>query len=115
MSAKSRTNVYLDLTTKQQAIQVLKEYGLGLSDAINIFLKQVVLEKGIPFKPVQPNRKNKTTFEEFKKQVIQSIDNKDDIPNDTTLRAIWETEQGINLEEATFEQLKEEAKACIVQ
>ena len=37
MSAKSRTNVYLDLTTKQQAVQILKEYGLGLSDAFNIF------------------------------------------------------------------------------
>lgn len=55
MAAKSRTNVYLDSNTKQEAIKILKEYGIGLSDAINIFLKQVVIEKGIPFKPVNPN------------------------------------------------------------
>ena len=91
MSTKSRTNVYLDLTTKQQAIQVLKEYGLGLSDAINIFLKQVVLEKGIPFKPVQPRE-----------------------PNEETKKILEEIRRGENLEEITFEQLKEEAKKCII-
>jgi len=91
MSAKSRTNVYLDLTTKQQAIQILKEYGLGLSDAFNIFLKQVVLEKGIPFKPVQPRE-----------------------PNEETKKILEEIRRGEDLEEITFEQLKEEAKKCIV-
>ncbi len=34
---KVRTNVYLDATTKEKAQEIFKQYGLGLSEAFNIF------------------------------------------------------------------------------
>ena len=34
---KVRTNVYLDATTKQKAQEIFKQYGLGLSEAFNIY------------------------------------------------------------------------------
>jgi len=44
---KERTNIYLNSDIKWEAKKILEQYGLSLSDAINIFLAQVVLEKGI--------------------------------------------------------------------
>jgi len=35
---KTRTNVYLDTAMKEQAQKIFKQYGMGLSDAFNIFL-----------------------------------------------------------------------------
>lgn len=52
---KVRTNVYLDATTKEKAQEIFKQYGLGLSEAFNIFLTQSVLQSGIPFEIKIPN------------------------------------------------------------
>ena len=81
---KVRTNVYLDKTMKEEAKDIFKQYGMGLSDAFNIFLSQSVMEKGIPFQ-------------------IK-------IPNAETLQAIEETKAGVGLEEVSFEQLKDDMK-----
>ena len=35
---------------KLKAEEILKNFNLRISDAINIFLRQVVLEEGIPLK-----------------------------------------------------------------
>ena len=42
MSAKVRTNVYLDRELKEKAKKIFKAYGLSLSDAFNLFLAKVV-------------------------------------------------------------------------
>ena len=86
---KVRTNVYLDKTMKEQARDIFKQYGMGLSDAFNIFLSQSVMEKGIPF------------------QVK--------IPNKETLQAMKDIEEGVDLEEISFEQLQDDIKKCIVK
>jgi len=76
---KIRTNVYLDSNLKKQAKEIYKQYGLSLSEAVNIFLAQSVFNRGIPF--------------EIK------------IPNDETLQAINDVETGENYEEVTLEEL----------
>ena len=81
-SQKIRTNVYLDISTKQKAQEIFKEYGLGLSEAFNIFLSQAVIERGIPFQ-------------------IK-------IPNDETLKALQDARNNKNMESITFEELKNE-------
>ena len=40
---------------KAEAEQILGELGLGVSDAIRVFYKQVVLRKGLPFDVAMPN------------------------------------------------------------
>lgn len=82
---KIRTNVYLDLEIKSKAQEVLKHYGMGLSDAFNIFLAQTVLEQGIPF------------------QVK--------IPNETTKQAIKDARAGVNMSKISLEDLKKEIGA----
>jgi len=80
LSEKVRTNVYLDASTKEKAQKIFKMYGLGLSEAFNIFLTQSVLEQGIPF--------------EIK------------IPNKTTLDAIKDARNAKNMEPVTFQELQ---------
>ena len=82
---KTRTNVYLDTAMKKQAQEIFKQYGMGLSDAFNIFLSQSVMERGIPF--------------EIK------------IPNADTARAIQDAREGKNMTSISLDELKKEIGA----
>jgi len=83
VASKVRTNVYLDSEMKAKAKEIFKHYGVSLSDAINMFLTQSVMERGLPF--------------EMK------------IPNDETIRAIEDARAGINGETITMEELEKES------
>ena len=43
-------NIRIDKEIKQQADQLFDEMGLSLSTAINIFVRQAIKNKGIPFR-----------------------------------------------------------------
>ena len=43
------TSIKIYEETKREAQKLFKDLGLSLSTAINIFLKQAIREKGIPF------------------------------------------------------------------
>lgn len=47
--AKVSTNISLDSDTKSKAQVLLADLGMDLSTAVNIFLKQMLYEGGIPF------------------------------------------------------------------
>ncbi|MBN2895239.1 MAG: type II toxin-antitoxin system RelB/DinJ family antitoxin [Campylobacterales bacterium] len=81
---KVRTNVYLDAEIKAKAQAIFKQYGLGLSEAFNIFLAQSVMERGIPFEVKLPNKE--------------------------TLAAMEDARLSRNLEHVTLEQLQDEIK-----
>jgi len=53
-----------DEDVKTDAEDILKGLGLTVSDAVNLFLNQVRLHRGLPFEVKIPN---KTTLETFKK------------------------------------------------
>ena len=82
---KTRTNVYLDTKMKKKAQEIFKQYGMGLSDAFNIFLSQSVMEKGIPFQ-------------------IK-------IPNEDTAQVIKDAREGKNMTKVSLDELKEELGA----
>jgi len=82
---KTRTNVYLDTEMKKKAQAIFKQYGMGLSDAFNIFLSQSVMERGIPFQ-------------------IK-------IPNDDTAKIIQDAREGKNMTKVSLNELKEEIGA----
>ena len=56
--ATTPTQIRIDETTKKQAVELLEGLGINLSDAINMFLKQVVLRGGIPFEVRYPEYKS---------------------------------------------------------
>lgn len=67
--AKVATNISIDAEIKKQAQEMLADFGLDLSTAVNMFLRQMIREKAIPFEIRQ------------------------DIPNAVTLAAMDEAEE----------------------
>ena len=81
---KETTSIKLDKFEKEEAKKVFKQLGLTMGEAINIFLHQVNLVKGLPF-------------------AVK-------IPNDTTRKAIEEARQGINVEDFSMDELNDTQK-----
>lgn len=67
--AKVSTNVTIDEVTKKKAQVLLADFGMDLSTAVNIFLKQMVYEGSFPFSITR------------------------EVPNAVTLAAMQETEE----------------------
>ena len=67
--ATTPTQIRIDEATKKQAVELLEGLGINLSDAINMFLKQVILRGGIPFEVRYPEYKSEVAkaMEEAKK------------------------------------------------
>ncbi|WP_031548452.1 type II toxin-antitoxin system RelB/DinJ family antitoxin [Oribacterium sp. FC2011] len=76
----STITIRVEENVKKEANNIFKEVGMDMSTAINIYLKQVIRSKGIPF-PISA-----------------------DIPNAVTLNAIKEAEKG---EMASFSSIDE--------
>ncbi len=49
----STLSIRIEEKTKKEASETLEALGLDLSTAVKMFLKQVVIEQGIPFKPTR--------------------------------------------------------------
>lgn len=65
MATITPTQIRIEENTKKQALELLEGLGLNLSDAVNMFLRQVVLQNGIPFEVKYP---------EFKPEVIEAME-----------------------------------------
>lgn len=66
-------NIRMDETTKKQAQQLFAEFGLDMTTAINMFLKQSVREQRIPFE-LKVHVPNAETLE-----AIRQVNNKEDL------------------------------------
>ena len=83
--SKTQTTIRLEESDYREAKDILKYIGMSYSQAVNMFNRMVVLERGLPFEAK--------------------------IPNDETLKAMKEAAEGINLEAITLEDLKAERNA----
>ena len=75
--ATTPTQIRIEETTKKQAVELLEGLGLNLSEAVNMFLKQVILHNGIPFEVKYP---------EFKPEVIEAMENARRISRDPNVK-----------------------------
>ncbi|MFC1782434.1 type II toxin-antitoxin system RelB/DinJ family antitoxin [Planctomycetota bacterium] len=71
MSKKAIIQARIDPKTKARAKIILEALDLNLTDAICLFLKQVVLHKGIPFEIKIPN--------ELTAETLKKIDRDEDV------------------------------------
>lgn len=64
--ATANLNIRTDQTVKDQAEQLFNELGLNMTTAVNLFLRAVVRERGIPFdlKLDTPNSTTAAAIEE---------------------------------------------------
>ena len=57
MARTSNVFARVEPEIKEQAEQILDQLGIPMSNAVSMFLRQVVLQRGIPFEMKLPERK----------------------------------------------------------
>lgn len=73
MAKTANLYVRIEPEVKEQAERVLDSLGISASNAINMFFKQIVLQRGIPFEMRLPEPRildlNKMTAQEFDEEL----------------------------------------------
>ena len=66
MIKTANLNIRIDPQTKKGAEQLFSSFGITISDAVNIFLRQSLMEGGLPFEMKQPryNIETETAMQE---------------------------------------------------
>lgn len=88
MASTTPTQIRIEENTKKQAIELLEGLGLNLSDAVNMFLRQVILQKGLPFEVKYPE----DTLE-FKTEVIEAMEEARRIGRDPSVKEYTDVKQ----------------------
>lgn len=76
----------VDSKVKDDAENIINQLGISLNEAIRMFLMQVIIHKGIPFKPTlkpeyEPN--------EILQQIIADVENKKDLTRYKNTDEMW--------------------------
>lgn len=88
MATTTPTQIRIEENTKKQAVELLEGLGLTLSDAVNMFLKQVVLRKGIPFDVAYPEE-----VWEFRQEVEEAMEEAKRISRDSKIKSYTDVKQ----------------------
>ena len=82
MAKNTNINVRTTVDVKKRAEVILNDLGLNLSSAVNLFLKQVINYRGIPFDLRLPN---KATL-----KAMNDVDNRRDLESADTVEEMFE-------------------------
>lgn len=66
-AVRETTSIKLDKHTKEEAKKIFAQLGISMGDAVNMFLTQVTLSKGIPFEIKIPNDETKSVMKDILK------------------------------------------------
>jgi len=81
--AKSATiNTRIDAKTKRQAMNILAALHIPLSDAIGMYLRQIVYHRGIPFDVRLPNEETLQAIKQLESGKGVSFDTVDELLED---------------------------------
>ncbi len=78
MNRDAYLNVRVNKQQKEAAEKIFKELGLTLSDAVNVFLNQTILQAGFPFEvkiPQNGTAQNSETLQHF----LESLKKNDEL------------------------------------
>ena len=78
MISKTRTNIYIDEQLKDEAKAFLKQYGISLSNGVNLLLQQMIQKKKLPLPEnieiVQPGEDDHRLIDKTKDEETISLD-----------------------------------------
>lgn len=63
MSKTEQVRVRIEPHIKSQASEILEELGFTMSDAVSIFMRQVISHRGLPFEVKIPNAETRAAIE----------------------------------------------------
>ena len=72
--SKTNINIRTDAEIKSQAQEVLSQLGLDLSTAINLFLRQVIYNRGVNIELSLPEQKKKASLGGWEDKIIIADD-----------------------------------------
>lgn len=88
MAVTTPTQIRIEENTKKQAVELLEGLGLNLSDAVNMFLRQVILRKGIPFEVAYPE-----DIWEFKPEVLEAMEETKRISREPNVKSYTDVDE----------------------
>lgn len=88
MATTTPTQIRIEENTKKQAVELLEGLGLNLSDAVNMFLRQVILRKGIPFDVTYPE-----DVWEFRPEVTEAMEEAKRISRDPNVKGYTDLDE----------------------
>jgi DNA-damage-inducible protein J len=78
----STARALIDPETKKQAEAILKEVGLSVSNAFELFYRQVIAHKGLPFELKIPNEKTMRSIENSRTGKGKTFSSTEDLYDD---------------------------------
>lgn len=93
----------IDISKKIEAEAILNTLGLSTSDAIRLFINQVIMEKGLPFKVKLSDEASEAHDEWFRKQVQEAVIKADDpetvfTPHDEVMKRFAKKKESVHSE-----------------
>lgn len=84
MAKTANLNIRIDPETKSQAEILFSNFGLTVSDAVNVFLHQSILYGGIPFELKIPNKETLDVLKEVneRKNLVGPFTSVEDLMED---------------------------------
>ena len=82
MGTRRQTSIKVDPEAWEAAKTIFQEYNLTVTDAINIFLNRVRLERGLPFPLNIPSARLKKAMEEAENNDVVRYDTIEAMMND---------------------------------
>ncbi len=76
----------IDSEVKKDAEDIMNKLGISMNEAIRMFLMQVIIHKGIPFKPVLRDEEPSIVL----KQAIDDVENKKGLTRYKNTDEMWE-------------------------
>ncbi len=78
------TQIRIEEEVKKQATELFGKLGLDISSAVNIFLRQSILQGGLPFEVKVP---------QYRPEVIEAMKEAKNISKDTTVKGYSDLEE----------------------
>lgn len=79
MNKSAQVNTRIEPTLKQEAESVLHQIGLKPSEAISMFYRQLVMQRGLPFDAKIPNQETIEAMQDVVNGKTESFDSLDDL------------------------------------
>ena len=79
---RASTSIRLDSDTKEIAAEVFKQYGMSLSDGINLFCKQVAMTHSMPFELKVPTDRVQKALDELAAKKGKKFDSMEELKKD---------------------------------
>ena len=80
MSRSATIHATVDEKTKAGAKKILDRLGMSMSEAIAVYFRQIVLNRGLPFEIKIPNALTEQTFKKTDKGVdLHAVDSVDEL------------------------------------